>query len=124
MKFKSPSNKPVYIALLSGHSAYVGNEWRELPLLMHREALAAGCITDNMDEASIAAKVESAKPEKDRHQILVATIKSMMDEGKPGYFTAADLPNMKTLNKLAGWIVSKEDMMQAVHAIAAEDESE
>ena len=58
MKFKSPSNKPVYIALLSGHSAYVGNEWRELPLLMHREALAAGCITDNMDDASIDAKVE------------------------------------------------------------------
>jgi hypothetical protein len=122
VKFKSPSDTPVYVALLSGHCATVGPEWRELPFNLHRRALEEGCITDNMDEESIAALTQSAVPQPDRHQLLVGTIKAMMDDPQPGEFTGAGLPNLKVLCKKAGWNVSREEMMQAVHAIGAEED--
>lgn len=124
MKFKSPTDQPVYIALLSGHSAVIGEDWRDLPLFMHREALAAGCITDNMDAETIAAKVDDAAPNDSDHDILVRTIKAMMDNPADGDFTNADLPNLKHLSAKVGWTVSKEGMMQAVHAIASEPANE
>lgn len=124
MKFKSPTDEPVYIALLSGHAAVIGPEWRELPIILHRKALEEGCITDNMDEETIAAKVESARPHESNHDILVGIIKGMAANPQDGDFTANDLPNLKRLAKLAGWNVSREEMMQAVHAIASEDEAE
>ena len=124
MKFKAPGDTPIYIALLTGHSAVIGTEWRDLPAFMHREALMKGCITDNMDAETIAAKLEDAKPQENQHDILVRHIESMMDDAKEGYFTGAGLPNLKILSKKAGWTVNKEDMMQAVHAIANEPEDE
>lgn len=124
MKFKSPGDEPIYVALLSGHSAVVTDEWRELPVMLHREALMAGCITDNMSAEAIAAKIESAQTGKSNHEILVETIKGMMDNPQSGYFTGADLPNLKVLSGLAGWTVNKEEMMQAVQEIANEPEVE
>ncbi len=47
-----------------------------------------------------------------------------MDNPKEGDFTNADLPNLKALSKVVGWTVNKEEMMQAVHAIASEGEDE
>lgn len=105
--------------MLSGHAAVIGPEWREIPPFMHREALSAGCITDNMDEETINARMEASKPDKSKHEILVDAIKSMMLNPKPGDFTGAELPNLKRLSALVGWTVNKEEMMQAVHAIAA-----
>ena len=120
MKFKAPGDTPIYVALLSGHCAVIGSEWRELPPMLHRKALEEGCITDNMDPATAAMKTEAATPAPGNHEILVGIIKDMMANPKQGEFTAADLPNMKVLVKKAGWNVSKEEMMQAVQAIAGE----
>lgn len=122
MKFKAPGDTPIYVALLSGHCAVIGSEWRELPPNLHRKALEEGCITDNMDKATLAAKTEAAKPAPSNHEILIRVIKDMMANPKEGDFTAADLPNMKVLVKKAGWNVSKEEMMQAVQAIGGEDD--
>lgn len=124
MKFKSPTDTPVYVSLLSGHCAVVGNEWRDLPPILHRKALEEGCITDNMDQASIDAKVESAQTGKSHHDILVETIKAMMANPQSDDFTAADLPNLKKLSKTVGWNVNREEMMQAVQAIADETTEE
>ena len=124
MKFKSPTETPIHICLLSGHSAVIGNEWRELPPILHRKALEEGCISDNMDAESIAVRVEAAKPEQSNNEILVGIIKGMMANPQPSDFTAADLPNLKRLSGVAGWTVTREEMMQAVHAIGAEDDAE
>ena len=111
--------------MLSGHCAVVGcDEWRELPVVMHRRALEEGCITDNMDRSTVKAKIESAQPTESRHDLLVGHVKAMMADPKEGYFTGADLPNLKILSKLAGWNVSREEMMQAVHAIGNETDDD
>lgn len=124
MKFKSPNDTPIQVALLSGHTAVVGTEWRDLPINLHRKALELGCITDNMDAATIAQKVEHANPQRSNHDILMDTIKSMMQNPKQGDFTGADLPNLKTLSLKVGWTVKKEEMMRAVQAISDEPDAE
>lgn len=125
MKFRSPTEKPVYVALTSGHAAVIGPEFRELPEILHRKALEEGCITDNMDEATINARTQSAAPGKSKHEILVDTIKAMAKEANDGDFVpSTGLPNLKKLAKRVGWNVSREEMMQAVQAIADEDEND
>lgn len=124
LRFKSPTDTPIHICLLSGHSAVIGPEWRELPPLLHRDALIAGCVTDNMDQSSIDARVEAATPDKSRHEILVEAVGAMYADNAPGHITQADLPNLKVLSGLVGWAVSKEDMMQAVHAVRASKKAE
>lgn len=124
MKFKAPGDTPVYIAMLSGHAAVIGDEWRELPPFMHRKALEEGCITDNMDQATIDAKIDSAKTGESHHEVLVRVIKDMMANPSEGDFTASDLPNMKVLAKKAGWNVNREEMMQAVQSIADESDND
>jgi hypothetical protein len=121
MKFRSPGDTPVYISLLSGHTALIGSEFRDLPPLLHRKALEAGCLTDNMDEETINARIESARPSEDNQEILIARINEMMTAPDEGYFTGAGMPNLKVLSRLAGWSVSREEMMQAVQAIGADE---
>lgn len=125
MKFKSPTETPVYVALLSGHAAVVGDEFRDLPPNLHRKALELGCITDNMDAETINARIQEATPNTSNHAILVGIIKNMAANPKEGDFVAStNLPNLKRLAKSAGWSVSREEMMQAVQAIANEDEED
>lgn len=120
MRFKSPTDTPVQVVLLSGHCAVIGNEWRELPPILHQEAFRKGCISDNMSESDIAARVESATPGRSNHDILVDAIRAMMDAPEPGDVTAADLPNLKKLSARVGWSVNREEMMQAMLTIQAE----
>lgn len=119
MKFRSPTDEKVYIALTSGHAAVIGPEFRELPPVLHRKALEEGCITDNMDEAIIKARTENAQPGKTNHEILIDTIEEMSKNPQDGDFVGSTgLPNLKKLAKRVGWNVSREEMMQAVQAIA------
>lgn len=123
MKFRSPSDEPVYVSLTNGHSAVIGTEFRELPDILHRKALEEGCITDNMDEATIKARTEIAQPGKSNHEILIEAIEDMSKDAQDGDFVASTgLPNLKKLAKRVGWNVSREEMMQAVQAIADGDD--
>lgn len=47
-KFKSIASKPVRIALLDGHVAWVTEEWVDLHPRFHSEAYAAGCVSQDM----------------------------------------------------------------------------
>ena len=123
MKFKSPSDEPIYVCLTSGHAAWIGAEWRELPLMLHREAMMNGCITDNMAPETISEMVEAAKPGESHHDKLVAVIKAMMDKPEQGDFTQNDLPNMKRIKALVDFDFTKDEMMQAVYAIGRENEA-
>ena len=44
MKFRSPSDEPVYVSLTNGHSAVIGTEFRELPDILHRKAREAAIV--------------------------------------------------------------------------------
>ena len=119
MLFKSPTDKPIQVILLSGHCAVVGPEWRELPPILHPEAFKLGCISDNMNQEDIDARVIEHTPKASSAEKLAEIIIAMKDEGEG--FTAAGLPHLKTLSAKAGWTVSREEMMQAMYLLEGKE---
>lgn len=120
MKFKSPTEKPVYVASTTSVCAWVGPEYRELPACLHREALAKGCITDNMDAASISEQGQSEPgrinaPEERLRDVLV----ELSVRGGAEDFTRDGLPDMRKLTKKCGFGVNREDMVRIWQQIRA-----
>lgn len=125
MKFRSPTDQPIRVALTTGHVAVVGSEWRELPTHMHREALAAGC------ESSDAVRQAPGKPTKEpagqgndeasviRRQLQVMLEREGTEEAKDD-FTAAGMPNLNVLSGLCGFKVDKVTMGKVWAELKAE----
>ena len=63
MKFKSLTNKPVRIALLTGHVTTVGIEFKELNERFHRDAYALGCISEDMMRSAAAEAIPAKMAE-------------------------------------------------------------
>ena len=47
MKFRSPSDQPIHIALTTGHTAVVPPDGVELDPMFHKEASARGAVRSN-----------------------------------------------------------------------------
>lgn len=118
MLFRAPKDKPVLIATTEGgHTAVVDpKEWTDLPSCLHRIALEAGCITDNMSSDSINyRKTQSAKNRKTEEgpnarirEILLA----WKENPQPGFLTFSGKPNLTRLAKEAGFGVVRDDVMR------------
>ena len=126
MKFRSPNETPIRVALTSGHAAVIGHEWRELPEIFHRDALAQGAQCDathidNPEPPSIngGEQANGGQPSEDdayREAILL-----MIERDEEGDFVASTgLPNLKALEKLVGFRVNKERAYAAFHQLKAE----
>lgn len=125
MKFRSPTEKPIRVALLTGHVAIVGREWRELDPIYQREALALGAQADattieNPDVVPEAGE-EATRRETDGDDAIRKAIIKMLGREEDGDFVASTgLPNVKTVEKLVGFRVTKEQ----VHGIFREMKNE
>lgn len=111
MELKSPTDKAIHVALLSGHSIVIGPEGRDVPEMFRQEAFARGAIP-------VTAKAEDFQHES-TDQVepsliaqLVEVIKKMLLEN-PEDFTGAGLPNRKKLSSIAGWNVSVQELSAA-----------
>lgn len=128
MKFKSRSRgESVRIASTSGHICIIGDEFTEVPEHMESEAYANGCISEALYQsikadmeadakkaaAALALNGGGAPEGSDRSPVIIAKINEMMDSTEDGYFTKAGLPNLKVLETLCGFRVSKEEMEKA-----------
>lgn len=117
MKFRSPTPKPIKVDLLSGHTAIVTEEWRELPPIFHKEAIAQGCLSDNMTQEGVNATIERAAPAFDRLKVIKEAIIEMLEEGEEdpkrheSNFTGAGLPDLRILGARVGFRVDKAEMM-------------
>jgi len=120
MLFKSPTETPIYVPSTSGVCAWVGPEYRELPAILHREALAKNCITDNMDAASIAEQGRSepgrinAPEERLREVLIELSVRGVAED-----FTRDGLPDLRKLTKKAGFSVNRDDMIRIWQQIRA-----
>lgn len=121
MKFRSPTDQPIYVSSTDGHCAWVGPQWCEVHPLLKAKALAAGCISDAMDTATVDDITTAATtPGHDAKAELMAIIKDMMNNPKDGYFTPKNLPNLRVLTDRMNRRVSREEMMQAMYALGVE----
>lgn len=105
MRFKAPGDKPVHIALVTGHTAVIGTEYAELDGRFHREAIARGCVPFGTAE-------EEPAPEGggfDRRQVILDAINAMLDGAEGGDFTADGKPNLTKLCARVGFTVDRSE---------------
>lgn len=123
MKFRS-NNGPVRVASISGHIAIVDKEWRELPEVLHREALARGCECDQGRFRAEEGRIESsdaAKTAITSHDEAIRTaLTTMLSRKEDGDFNGDGLPNTNVVSKLAGLAVKKVDALRVFRAMQAE----
>lgn len=124
MKFRSPTNQDIQINLLSGHSATVTPEWCDIHPMFHRDALAEGCISDNMSEAAIAAGVvvDGGTSGVDRKGKLRDALEAMILDANKDDFTQSGQPKIGAVRDRVGFGVEREEMMEAWNAISEADD--
>jgi hypothetical protein len=115
IQFRSPDESEIHVSTTMGHAARIGPEWRALPPILHKAAIAAGAITNNMTAAAIVAKQESASPAFEEAEVVKKAIAVMLDEDDTANFTAAGMPNLNKLSARCGFSVDRE-LMQSVWA--------
>lgn len=128
MKFRSnPPRTPEFIHLSTtlALAAVVGPEWRELPLGLHRPALASGCVTDNMTEdmqnqPPDEPVVPAAPNGFDRSHVIGEAVKTLLEQDGTDGFTAEGVPDLVALSKLAGFEVDRQEMFAAWNALNKE----
>lgn len=130
MKFRAPTTEtPIRVALTSGHTAVLTNEWRELPEIFHRDALALGaqCDATHIDNPvppSIQADGQGNGGQPSEAEAYREAILLMVERDDEGDFVASTgLPNLKALEKLVGFRVNKELAYATFHALKNEAES-
>lgn len=104
MRFKSPTSKPVQLALLNGHTAVVGPEYAELDQRFHREAIAQGCLPAGVSEEEVAEV-----PGFNRADAIKAAMEAMLNGSDEGDFTGDGKPNLTKLSAHVGFTVDRSE---------------
>lgn len=124
LKFRSPDEAILHVANTKGHAARIGPEWRELPALLHKDAIAAGAITSNMSEEAIVAQAKalaaSRNAEFSQEDEVRKAIQQMLEEDAKDNFTGAGKPNLNILSKRAGFGVDRALMEKVWSEMEAE----
>ena len=127
MKFRAPSGE-IRVSNILGHCAVVGAEWRELPEILHRDAMAAGCECDQTRVATPEAKPETAadapKRVVDEATVIREVLEVMLVRNEAGDFTGDGTPNANVVSKLAGMSLRKEAVMNVFIAMQNESKAE
>ena len=127
MQFRSPRGE-IRVSNIFGHSAIVGEEWTTVPEVLHRDAMAAGCICEQNVVETKAPVAETApdapKQVVDEATVIREVLEVMLVRGEDGDFTADGTPNAKVVSKLAGMNVRKEAVMAVFVAMQNEAKSE
>jgi hypothetical protein len=105
MQFKAPGDKPVHIALVTGHTAVIDVEFGELDARFHREAIAHGCIPFGTAVEEPAAKGATF----DRRQVIIDAINAMLDGAAEGDFTGDGKPDLRKLSARVGFGVDRSE---------------
>lgn len=104
MKFKSPSDEPLHIALTSGHSIVIEPEGTEVPALFQKEAVARGAFPVGIEEA---APLEGQTF--DRAQTIKDAINQMLDGDEEENFTNDGKPDLRKLRAIVGFTVARDE---------------
>ena len=70
MKFRSPTEEPIHVSLVTGHTALVTAEGVELDPMFHREAISKGAIPGSLTPEQAL----SGAPEQEQQRFAVPRI--------------------------------------------------
>ena len=102
MKFRSPSDQPIHVALTTGHTAVVPPEGVVLAKMFHKEASARGAVAfDDVGTTVLTAE--------DRKAAISAALTGMLDGKAEDDFTGEGKPNLVRLRARLGFVVPREE---------------
>ena len=102
MKFRSPSDQPIHIALTTGHTAVIPPEGLVLDKMFHKEASARGAVAYD-DNTTILLSPD------DRKAAIALALTAMLDGKAEDDFTAEGKPNLNRLKARLGFAVTREE---------------
>lgn len=123
MKFRSPTDEPVFLGLTSGHTVVVPREGVELDAKWNKTAIAAGCIPGTLtdEEAAMLAAGDAAAasvPGFDRHGEITKVLTKMLDSTEEGLFRQDGRPDMRKVNAMLGFRAERSEIDKAWDALA------
>lgn len=116
MKFRSPTEQPIYMALTSGHTFVVRQELIEVPKMFHRQAVMEGCIPEGMD----SLPKDDDTPSATKQSLIVEAMRKMVNEANTDDFTNDGKPDTRKLSARVGFTVLKEER-DAAWEVVSED---
>ena len=114
MKFKSPSDEPMHIALTSGHSIVIEPDGTEVPAIFQKEAVARGAFPVGIDEAAPLAGQSF-----DRAKVIKDAMNQMLDGDDEENFTKDGKPDLRKLNALVGFSVPRSEADKLFEEVTA-----
>jgi hypothetical protein len=111
---KSPTDKPIHVALLNGNTISIGPDGREVPAEFLKQAVINGCIPAEM-KAEDMSRTDAEPTEKEHATILREALLKLRAEDTP--LTGAGLPNRNTVSGTVGWNVSAVELTDAWNAL-------
>lgn len=110
MKFKSPTETAIHIALTSGHTCVIPPATDEAPdgvdidPMFHREAIARDAIPAGVPSA---AKTASTTP--NRAEVITAALQKMLDGNEESDFKKDGTPDLNQVSRHCGFKVQREE---------------
>lgn len=105
MKFRSPTDAPLHIALTTGHTAVVSADGTELAPMFHREAVARGAFPVESSAAGLDLQTQLLG----RQLAIKEALNAMLNGADKDDFTADGKPNLTRLKAKAGFAVTREE---------------
>lgn len=102
-RFRSPTDTPLHVALISGHTAVIPPEGIELAPSFYREAIARGAVLAEGATAEDQTQVFS------RQMAIREAITAMVDGQDKDDFTGDGKPNLVKLKAKTGFHVTREE---------------
>lgn len=114
MKFRSPTELDLHVALTSGHTLVIAadDEGTEVPTIFHRQAIARGAVLVDGGTAEVRTQIYNRQLE------LQEVLQQMIAEGDKANFTADGKPNLMKLKAKAGFEVTRAEADAAFASIS------
>lgn len=105
MKFTTPTEAPVMIALTSGHTLVIEPAGTDVPPQFRKEAVARGCTP-----LGIGAADAELTPEVKRSELIEQGVQKLLDSDDDAAFNGDGKPNLKALSKVVGFNVQRGEL--------------
>lgn len=114
MKFRSPTELDLHVALTSGHTLVIAADdaGTEVPNSFQREAIARGAVLVDGGTNEVRTQILSRQLE------LQDVLQQMIAEGDKANFTADGKPNLMKLKAKAGFDVTRAEADAAFASIS------
>lgn len=119
LKFSSPTDEPVFVALTTGHTAVVEPGGTMLDPIFHREAIARGCVADG-----IPGREHQGEPTPGRRDLIKTALKAMMEGEDPDDFLGNGMPAKGKLDERLGFKSERHEVDSIFAELNAEAEAE